>query len=87
MGALIGLALVKLNDKQGENIKNGVILLSRAYAIDPSNPMVLNHLANHFFYKKVSLAGVVAVVAVDTAVKYVAIVKLAECAFVICVLT
>ena len=53
VGALIGLALMKLNNKHGEDIKNGVILLSRAYAIDPANPMVLNHLANHFFYKKV----------------------------------
>ncbi|KAL7992179.1 hypothetical protein Chor_016435 [Crotalus horridus] len=35
-----------------DSIKNGVQLLSRAYTIDPSNPMVLNHLANHFFFKK-----------------------------------
>lgn len=26
--------------------------LSRAYNLDPTNPMVLNHLADHFFYKK-----------------------------------
>lgn len=38
---------------QADSIKNGVQLLSRAYTIDPSNPMVLNHLANHFFFKKV----------------------------------
>ncbi|XP_065611386.1 RNA polymerase-associated protein CTR9 homolog isoform X2 [Cyrtonyx montezumae] len=37
---------------QADSIKNGVQLLSRAYTIDPSNPMVLNHLANHFFFKK-----------------------------------
>jgi RNA polymerase-associated protein CTR9 len=30
----------------------GVNMLSRAYSIDPTNPIVLNHLANHFFYKK-----------------------------------
>ena len=27
-------------------------MLSKAYSIDPTNPTVLNHLANHFFYKK-----------------------------------
>ena len=26
--------------------------LSKAYTIDSGNPMVLNHLANHFFFKK-----------------------------------
>ncbi len=26
--------------------------LSEAYNIDKSNPMLLNHLANHFFFKK-----------------------------------
>ena len=38
---------------QLESIKEGVRLLSQAYTIDPTNPMVLNHLANHFFFKKV----------------------------------
>ena len=52
VGALIGLAVLKLNQKVPEMIKNGVMLLSKAYTIDPANPMVLNHLANHFFYKK-----------------------------------
>ncbi|RWS22039.1 RNA polymerase-associated protein CTR9-like protein, partial [Leptotrombidium deliense] len=27
-------------------------MLSKAYTIDPTDPMVLNHLANHFFFKK-----------------------------------
>ena len=53
VGALVGLAVLELNTKTQESIKSGVQLLSRAYAIDPANPMVLNHLANHFFYKKV----------------------------------
>jgi RNA polymerase-associated protein CTR9 len=35
-----------------ESIKDGVQKLSRAYTIDSTNPMVLNHLANHFFFKK-----------------------------------
>lgn len=53
VGALVGLAVLELNSKTQDSIKSGVQLLSRAYAIDPANPMVLNHLANHFFYKKV----------------------------------
>lgn len=59
VGALVGLAVLELNSKEADSIKNGVQLLSRAYTIDPSNPMVLNHLANHFFFKKVlaSLVG------------------------------
>ncbi|KAF6770104.1 RNA polymerase-associated protein CTR9 protein, partial [Paragonimus kellicotti] len=35
-----------------DSIKQGVQRLSRAYNLDPTNPMVLNHLADHFFYKK-----------------------------------
>lgn len=52
VGALVGLAILELNNKEADSIKNGVQLLSRAYTIDSSNPMVLNHLANHFFFKK-----------------------------------
>lgn len=55
VGALIGLAILELNSKTQDSIKNGVQLLSKAYTIDSTNPMILNHLANHFFYKKVSL--------------------------------
>jgi RNA polymerase-associated protein CTR9 len=53
VGALVGLAILELNAKTQDSIKNGVQLLSKAYNIDSTNPMVLNHLANHFFYKKV----------------------------------
>ena len=53
VGALVGLAILELNSKTQDSIKNGVQLLSKAYTIDSTNPMVLNHLANHFFYKKV----------------------------------
>ncbi len=53
VGALVGLGILELNNKTPESIKNGVQLLSKAYTIDPTNPMVLNHLADHFFYKKV----------------------------------
>jgi RNA polymerase-associated protein CTR9 len=52
VGALIGLAIIELNNRTTESTKLGVEMLSRAYTIDPTNPMVLNHLANHFFYKK-----------------------------------
>ncbi|TNN11999.1 RNA polymerase-associated protein CTR9 [Schistosoma japonicum] len=52
VGALVGLAVLDLNEKTQESIKQGVQKLSRAYNLDPTNPMVLNHLADHFFYKK-----------------------------------
>lgn len=52
VGALIGLAIIELNNKSDPaSTKLGVELLSKAYALDPTNPIVLNHLANHFFYK------------------------------------
>ncbi|EDO34243.1 predicted protein, partial [Nematostella vectensis] len=51
-GAMVGLAILELNSKKPDSIKIGVQLLSKAYTIDNSNPMVLNHLANHFFFKK-----------------------------------
>ena len=54
VGALVGMAILQLNSKQHDSIKKGVELLSKAYTIDSTNPMVLNHLANHFFFKKVS---------------------------------
>jgi RNA polymerase-associated protein CTR9 len=52
VGALVGLALIELNNKTSDSTKLGVEMLSRAYSIDSTNPNVLNHLANHFFYKK-----------------------------------
>ncbi|XP_071957066.1 RNA polymerase-associated protein CTR9 homolog [Antedon mediterranea] len=52
VGTLVGLAVLELNSKEADSIKNGVQLLSKAYTIDSGNPMVLNHLANHFFFKK-----------------------------------
>ncbi|GIY16839.1 RNA polymerase-associated protein CTR9 homolog [Caerostris darwini] len=52
VGALVGLAVLELNNKLPEAIRSGVQMLSKAYTIDSSNPMVLNHLANHFFFKK-----------------------------------
>jgi RNA polymerase-associated protein CTR9 len=52
VGALVGLSIMELNNKTAESTMLGVNMLSRAYSIDPTNPIVLNHLANHFFYKK-----------------------------------
>ena len=45
--------------KQHDSIKKGVELLSKAYTIDSSSPMVLNHLADHFFFKKVSILTII----------------------------
>lgn len=53
VGALVGLAVLELNEKKPENIRRGVQMLSKAYNIDSTNPMVLNHLGNHFFFKQV----------------------------------
>jgi RNA polymerase-associated protein CTR9 len=52
VGALVGLAVLKLNLQEPDANKWGVQMLSKAYTIDPTNSMVLNHLANHFFFKK-----------------------------------
>ncbi|RZF42744.1 hypothetical protein LSTR_LSTR007721 [Laodelphax striatellus] len=52
VGALVGLAILQLNRQQPDDIRTGVQMLSKAYSIDSTNPMVLNHLANHFFFKK-----------------------------------
>ena len=51
-GALIGLAILHLNSGDKEKLHRGVKLLSSAYGIDSTNSMTLNHLANHFFFKK-----------------------------------
>lgn len=55
VGALVGLAVLELNTKfqnpDLNNIKQGTLLLSRAYNIENENPIVLVHLADHFFYK------------------------------------
>ncbi|VDP07315.1 unnamed protein product [Soboliphyme baturini] len=51
-GALVGLAILELNQNTPESIRSGVQRLSKAYSLDPENPTVLNHLANHFFFKR-----------------------------------
>lgn len=52
VGALVGLAISQLNLHEPEANRLGVQMLSKAYTVDSTNPMVLNHLANHFFFKK-----------------------------------
>lgn len=52
ISAMVGLSIMKLNSQKVDNIKLGVNMLSKAYAIDSTNPMVLSHLSNHFFFKK-----------------------------------
>ncbi|XP_046910876.1 RNA polymerase-associated protein Ctr9 [Dermatophagoides farinae] len=52
VGALVALAIMELNKKTPDSIRNGVQMLSKAYSIDQTHPMVLNHLADHFFFKK-----------------------------------
>lgn len=51
--SIIALAVVDLNTGTPEGIRNGIQALSLAYQNEPENPMVLNHLANHFFYRQV----------------------------------
>ncbi|KAH7730110.1 hypothetical protein AAVH_02602 [Aphelenchoides avenae] len=51
MPATIALAVLDLNTMEPEHVRSGIQALGRAYQNDPENPMVLNHLSNHFFYK------------------------------------
>eukprot|EP00045_Choanoeca_perplexa_P017817 m.267770 g.267770 ORF g.267770 m.267770 type:complete len:1019 (+) comp17643_c0_seq1:70-3126(+) len=51
--AMVGLAVLDINKADAESIKEGVLLMRRAFEHDNQNPNVLNHLANHFFYKGV----------------------------------
>ncbi|XP_018496756.1 LOW QUALITY PROTEIN: RNA polymerase-associated protein CTR9 homolog [Galendromus occidentalis] len=52
VGAVVGLAILELNTESAEGIQSGVTILSKAYEIDSANPMVLNLLADHFFFKR-----------------------------------
>lgn len=52
VAALVGLALMNINSQTLNGIQLGVNMLSKAYSLDPTNPLVLNHLSNHFFFKK-----------------------------------
>lgn len=54
VGALIGGAVIELNDKTPDSIKEGVRMLLQAYQYDKTDPMTLNLLADHFFLKNYS---------------------------------
>jgi RNA polymerase-associated protein CTR9 len=53
--AAVGLAILKMNESTDaadlENVKLSMKLLREAYMDDQANPMALNHLANHFFWR------------------------------------
>jgi len=57
--ALVALAILDLNSpvdqttdssSSSSHIERAMKRFTKAFSLDPSNPMVLNHLANHFFY-------------------------------------
>ncbi|MFH4984632.1 hypothetical protein AB6A40_011341 [Gnathostoma spinigerum] len=52
VSALIAIAILDMNNLDAEGIQRGVRALGKAYQLEQENPVVLNHLANHFFYKK-----------------------------------
>ena len=45
---MVGLAVLHLNE---ERVEEALAMLKRAYELEPYNPCVLNHLANHYFYR------------------------------------
>jgi RNA polymerase-associated protein CTR9 len=49
--AYVGLAILDLNSEKPDRVMTAMNYLKKAYQLDPNNSMVLNHLANHFFYK------------------------------------
>lgn len=53
IAAIVALAVLDINTLEPENIRRGIQGLSMAYQMEQENPMALNHLANHFFYKNV----------------------------------
>jgi RNA polymerase-associated protein CTR9 len=50
--ALAALAVLELNTAKPKAVHRAMSLLKQAYDADPTSSFVLNHLANHFFYKK-----------------------------------
>ena len=45
---LQGLASLYLNE---DRVAEALAILKRAFLLEPDNPAVLNHLANHHFYR------------------------------------
>ena len=50
--ALVGLAIITMNGGKVEDVKKAMEIFRMAYQIDPTHSRILNHLSNHFFYKK-----------------------------------
>lgn len=63
--ALVGCAILEMATANKDPIRapgvtdseNPMLILSRAYNVDPTNSMALNHLANHFFWTWTLLKG------------------------------
>nr|CDJ96428.1 Tetratricopeptide TPR-1 domain containing protein [Haemonchus contortus] len=51
--ALSALAILDYNTHTVEGAQSAVLCLGQAYSLEPENPVVLVHLANHFFFKGV----------------------------------
>ncbi|PIO75389.1 tetratricopeptide repeat protein [Teladorsagia circumcincta] len=49
--ALSALAILDYNTHTVEGAQSAVMCLGQAYSLEPENPVVLVHLANHFFFK------------------------------------
>lgn len=49
--SLIALAMIDIQSGDETIMNNALIKLRAAYNMDKTNPVVLNYLANHFFFK------------------------------------
>mmetsp|Transcript_7346 Transcript_7346/g.31200 ORF Transcript_7346/g.31200 Transcript_7346/m.31200 type:complete len:1115 (+) Transcript_7346:42-3386(+) len=49
--ANVALAVMDYNKGNAASVRQGTERLTKAYAVNPQHPRVLNYLANHFFYK------------------------------------
>ncbi|CAB3402035.1 unnamed protein product [Caenorhabditis bovis] len=52
VSAMCGLAILHLNTLEPELFKSAIQLFGKAYQIHQEHPVVLIHLANHFFFKR-----------------------------------
>eukprot|EP00051_Salpingoeca_urceolata_P015593 m.202965 g.202965 ORF g.202965 m.202965 type:complete len:1108 (+) comp18445_c0_seq7:124-3447(+) len=50
--ALIAKAVLSFNSKKPNAIRKGMEFIAKAYKQNKSNPMALNHLSNHCFFKR-----------------------------------
>ncbi|CAI2348402.1 unnamed protein product [Caenorhabditis sp. 36 PRJEB53466] len=51
VSAMCGLAIILLNTLDPDSFKMAITLFGKAYNLQPDHPVVLVHLANHFFFK------------------------------------